>query len=151
MLAADRTPVIQAYVLGKGQEVSKILTDAGIPVLQHPNMFAISQVYRHCGVDLGDVHLYPGQPLPGHAVVVPPGFHRGPRLPGLKRAVTFAVTGWAMHARTQYRLGVDHAIPLSDHADYDELFEAVERVEPASDLLHARTGQICRPFVRGRS
>jgi hypothetical protein len=27
-------------------------------------------------------------------------------------------------------LGVDHAIPLSDHADYDELFEAVERVNP---------------------
>ena len=77
VLTADRTPVIQAYVLGKGQEVSKILTDAGIPVLQHPNTFAISQVYRQCGVDLGDVHLYPGQPLPGHAVVVPPGFHRG--------------------------------------------------------------------------
>ena len=35
-----------------------------------------------------------------------------------------------MHARTQYRLGVDHAIPLSDHADYDELFAAVEQVEP---------------------
>ena len=28
------------------------------------------------------------------------------------------------------RLGVDHAVPLSDHADYDELFEAVERVAP---------------------
>ena len=28
------------------------------------------------------------------------------------------------------RLGVDHAIPLSDHADYDELFEAVQRVGP---------------------
>ncbi len=35
-----------------------------------------------------------------------------------------------MHERTKYRLGVDRAIPLSDHADYDELFEAVERVEP---------------------
>jgi putative mRNA 3-end processing factor len=130
VLAADRTPVVQAYVLGKGQEVSKILTDNGIPVLQHPNTFAISQVYRKCGVDLGDVHLYPGAPLPGHAIVVPPGFHRGARLPGLKRTVTFAVSGWAMNPRTQYRLGVDHAIPLSDHADYDELFEAVERVEP---------------------
>ncbi len=35
-----------------------------------------------------------------------------------------------MDSRTKYRLGVDHAIPLSDHADYDELFEAVERVDP---------------------
>jgi hypothetical protein len=38
------------------------------------------------------------------------------------------VTGWAMHENTRGRLGVDHAVPLSDHADYDELFEAVERV-----------------------
>ena len=43
---------------------------------------------------------------------------------------TFAVTGWAMHERTRGRLGVDHAVPLSDHADYDELFEAIDRVSP---------------------
>jgi Cft2 family RNA processing exonuclease len=129
-LDSGDTPVVEAYVLGKGQEVTKILTNAGIPVLQHPQMYAISQVYRACGVDLGDVHPYSGQPLPGHAVVVPPRMHRGGRLPNLKRIVTFAVTGWAMHTRTRSRLGVDHAIPLSDHADYDELFEAVERVEP---------------------
>ena len=30
----------------------------------------------------------------------------------------------------EYRLGVDRAVPLSDHADYDELFEAVARVKP---------------------
>jgi Cft2 family RNA processing exonuclease len=129
-LDSGATPVVEAYILGKGQEVTKILTSAGIPVLQHPQMYAISQVYRACGVDLGDVHPYPGQPLPGHAVVVPPRMHRGGLLPNLKRIVTFAVTGWAMHTRTRGRLGVDHAIPLSDHADYDELFEAVERVEP---------------------
>ena len=124
------TPVVEAYVLGKGQEVTRILTAAGFPVLQHPKMYEISQVYRQCGVDLGDCHKYTGEPLPGHVVVVPPRMHRGSRLPGLKRTVTFAVTGWAMHDRTRGRLGVDHAVPLSDHADYDELFEAVERVEP---------------------
>src|SRR4029079_18002675 len=86
--------------------------------------------YRARGVDLGDCSLYPGHPLPGHVVVVPPRFHRAGRLPGLKQTVTFAVTGWATHERTRYRLGVDHAIPLSDHADYNELFEAVERVQP---------------------
>jgi len=30
----------------------------------------------------------------------------------------------------KYRLRVDHALPLSDHADYNELIEAVERVDP---------------------
>jgi Cft2 family RNA processing exonuclease len=130
--ALDRgaTPVIEAYVLGKGQEVTRILTAAGFPVLQHPQIYAISQVYRACGVDLGDCYPYGTKPLAGHTVVVPPRMHRGGRLPGLKATVTFAVTGWATHERTRGRLGVDHAISLSDHADYDELFEAVERVAP---------------------
>ena len=52
------------------------------------------------------------------------------RLERLGRQVRIAVTGWAVDPRTKYRLGVDHAVPLSDHADYDELFEAVARVEP---------------------
>ncbi len=130
VIADGATPVVEAYTLGKSQEVTRILTDAGLPVLQHPKIYEISLVYRACGVELGDCHKYTGDPLPGHVVVVPPRMHRAGRLPGLKKTVTFAVTGWATHERTRGRLGVDHAVPLSDHADYDELIEAVERVAP---------------------
>jgi Cft2 family RNA processing exonuclease len=129
-LAAGATPVIEAYVLGKSQEVTRLLTAAGFPVLQHPRIYEVSQVYRACGVDLGDCHRYGREPLPGHVVIVPPRSHRRGRLPGLRRTVTFAVTGWAVRPGARERLGVDHAIPLSDHADYDELFEAVQRVNP---------------------
>ena len=52
-LADDAVPVIQAYALGKGQEVTRLLTDAGIPVLQHRHVFAVSQVYEACGMSLG--------------------------------------------------------------------------------------------------
>ncbi|MBL8830299.1 MAG: hypothetical protein JNM18_25200 [Planctomycetaceae bacterium] len=125
---AGLTPVIHAYALGKAQEVTRILTLAGFPVLQHADTFAISQIYRECGVDLGDVTPYLGRPTPGHVVVTPPFQHRARRTTGLKQTVTIAVTGWAIDASTKYRQGVDHAVPISDHADYDELFEAVERV-----------------------
>lgn len=128
-LAGGATPVIEAYVLGKSQEVTRILTLAGIPVLQHPLIFEISRLYEACGVDLGNVQSYVDRALPGHAIVVPPRMQKAPRLPGLKRAVTFAVTGWA-HGASRYRLAVDHPIPLSDHADYDDLLEAIERVAP---------------------
>ena len=37
---------------------------------------------------------------------------------------------WAVDPRTKYRWGVDHAIPLSDHADFDQLIEAVRIVAP---------------------
>lgn len=129
-IAIGATPVIEAYVLGKSQEVTRILTLAGIPVLLHPLIYEVAQIYRDCGVDLGDAHLYVDTPLPGHVVVVPPRMQKTHRLRGLKRTVTFAVTGWAAHSGTRFRLGVDHAIPLSDHADYDDLLEAIERVSP---------------------
>jgi Cft2 family RNA processing exonuclease len=127
-LARGMTPVVQAYALGKAQEVTAILTSAGITVLQHRDVYAISLVYRECGVELGTFELYHGKPREGCAVIVPPQRHSRADMGRIRQPVTFAVTGWAMHSSR--RLGVDHAIPLSDHADYDELLAAVEQVAP---------------------
>ncbi len=128
VLARGMTPVVQAYSLGKAQEVTAVLAAAGIPVQQHPDVHAISLVYRDCGVELGAFELYRGKPREGCAVVLPPQRHARADVGRIRQPVTFAVTGWAMHSSR--RLGVDHAIPLSDHADYDELLSAVEQVAP---------------------
>jgi putative mRNA 3-end processing factor len=129
-LADGMTPVVHAYPLGKSQEITKLLTSSGVPVLQHRVVYEVSLIYEECGVDLGDFGLYEGQPLNGHAVVTLPRSARQFRLPGLGKTVSIAVTGWAKDQATKYRLGVDHALPLSDHADYDQLVETVRRVEP---------------------
>ncbi len=126
-LADGATPVIVAYILGKAQEVTRLLADQGIPVLQHRKIFQVSRVYEACGTSLGRYALFEGRAEPGWAVVVPPGT---PPLEELRREVRIAVTGWAMDEGAKHRLRVDHALPLSDHADYDELFEAVARVAP---------------------
>lgn len=126
-LADGAVPVILAYALGKGQEVTRLLTDAGIPVLQHRAIYRVSRVYEACGVKLGRYGLFQGRAVRGWALVVPPG---RPPMEGLRRQVRFAVTGWAVDPAAKHRFRVDHAIPLSDHADYDELFEAVARVGP---------------------
>jgi putative mRNA 3-end processing factor len=120
-------PVVQAYSLGKAQEVTRILTSADVPVLQHRKVFEISRVYEEFGVALGRHELYSGEVPPGWALVIPPGMgwvHQS------GRQVRFAVTGWAVDQSAKFRLRVDHAIPLTDHADYDELFEAIRRVAP---------------------
>ena len=130
-IARERTPVIHAYVLGKAQEVTKILTTAGIPVLQHPEIFEISRVYERCGVSLGDCRRYEGSPVAGSAVIAPPRRSRGFRLANLKQTVSFAVTGWAVDEAT-VRWGVDHALPLSDHADFDQLIFAAEQVQASA-------------------
>jgi len=124
----DRTPVLHLYPLGKSQEITKILTSHGIGVLQQRDIFAISEIYQSCGASLGDFALYDGKPIAGCAVITSPMASKKFRVAGLARTTTFAVTGWAIDDRTKYRLGVDHAIPLSDHADFDELIETAERV-----------------------
>jgi Cft2 family RNA processing exonuclease len=129
-LATGMTPVVHAYPLGKSQEVTRILTLHGVPVLQHPAVYAISCIYQKCGVDLGDFSLFAGKPLIGHAIVTLPRSAREFRLTGLGKTVSIAVTGWAADKSAKYRLGVDHALPLSDHADFDQLIEAVRRVAP---------------------
>ena len=130
-LARDSTPIVHAYTLGKAQEITKILTSHGYPVLQHPLVYAVSQRYVECGCDLGNFALYNRPPQGREVVVAPPRRQKAERLVGIARPVTIGVTGWAMEMRARFRLGVDYAIPLSDHADYEELIECIARVEPA--------------------
>lgn len=125
-LEAGAVPVILGYVLGKSQELTRLLTSQGIGVLQHRTIYQVSQVYETFGVGLGDYACLSGPLPPGYAVIVPFGTPAG----YFPRAVRFALTGWAVEAGAKYRLGVDHALPLSDHADYPELLEAIERVRP---------------------
>lgn len=126
-LADGAVPVVVAYALGKGQEVTRLLTAAGLPVVQHRSVFEVSQVYEACGVDLGRIAPFTGKVEPGWTLVAPPNAGTFERV---GRQVRIAATGWAVDQRSKYRLRVDHAVPLSDHADYDELFEAVARVAP---------------------
>jgi hypothetical protein len=146
ILASDRTPVVHAYALGKAQEVIKLLTDDGIPVVQHADVYRVSCVYQRLGISLGPMAAYPGHHVDGHAVVAPPGRKRLAQLTGLRRPVHIAVTGWALHQRTRLRWGVDYAVPLSDHASYDELFAAIEQVEPSE--IHCTHGPDVDRFVQ---
>ncbi|MEX2172717.1 MAG: MBL fold metallo-hydrolase RNA specificity domain-containing protein [Pirellulaceae bacterium] len=129
VLESGKTPVIEAYVLGKAQEVTKILTTHGHCVVQHRLVHEISQVYEQQGCLLGDIRLYDGPPV-GAVVVSPPRWQKGAGLPGLHGAVRIAVTGWATDPTWRIRRGYDYAVPLSDHADYDELIECVAHVQP---------------------
>ena len=146
-IASGKTPVIHAYPLGKSQEITRILTLHGVPVLQHPNIYQISRIYQACGADLGDFKEYRGDVPAGAAVVTLPRGMNGFRLAGMRAVVSITATGWAVDRSTRYRLGVDHALPLSDHADFDQLIEAVRRVAPQEVYCthgpHEFVGHLC--------
>ena len=64
-------------------------------------------------------------------VLLPPRHHRASFLPCPLHSFKLAATGWGLDPRTRHRLEVDTVVPLSDHADFPQLLELVERVRPS--------------------
>ena len=126
-LDAGETPVFLGYALGKGPEVAKILEDAGIPVMLHGAVHRMVEIYRSFGIAYPSAVPYERGKVDGYALIVPPSAHSHPMLAALKRKRVVAVTGWALLDASYDRYGADVLIPLSDHADYDELLDLVTR------------------------
>lgn len=131
ILGRGKTPVLLAYSLGKAQETCAMLKDEGLEIVLHPSVAQIADVYAKHGVDLGRYEVWTPQQslagrtttrLEGKVLIIPPHMRRDIRR--IRNRETVALTGWALRWKQP---GVDHALPLSDHADFEELLELVER------------------------
>jgi Cft2 family RNA processing exonuclease len=144
-LRDGRQPIVMGYSLGKAQEIARILTDADIPITMHGAVHAISQIYEELGVKLGDFRRYAYADFHGEtpldlrergALIAPPYTARSPFVTRFNNPCRIIMTGWALTSGAIYRYGVDHALPLSDHADFGELLELIERVRPRKVFTH---------------
>ncbi len=129
-LERDEIPVFLGYSLGKGQEIMSILAEAGIPMLIHQSMLQITDVYRRHGYDFGDVErLSAIRYRQKRAWVIPP--HMRPHVADpLPNARICYVSGWALIESRRESIGATLMAPLSDHADYYDLFDIVSAVTP---------------------
>jgi putative mRNA 3-end processing factor len=145
-LASGVQPIVMGYALGKAQEITRILTDAGFPVTEHGAVNNLSDVYEHHGVALGARRRYAAVDFKGPralpleergVLVAPPNVARSGFVEHFEKKLTIMCSGWSLLSGAKFRYGVDHVLPLSDHADFDELMEIVERVGPKKVLtLH---------------
>ncbi len=144
-MAQGRQPIVMGYSLGKSQEVTRILRDAGLPVTVHGAVWSMHQIYERFGVRLGSVRRYAATDFHGEraldleergVLVAPPSVARSAFVTRFANPLRIVMTGWALMKNAQYRYGVDLALPLSDHADFDELLELVERVHPKKIYTH---------------
>jgi Cft2 family RNA processing exonuclease len=140
-----RQPIVMGYSLGKSQEIARILTDAGLNVTMHGAVHTMSQLYEQLGVPLGryrryafvDFHSDAAIDLRERGVLIaPPHVARTSFVTRFKNPCRIMMTGWALLKNAIYRYGVDHALPLSDHADFDELLELIDRVRPKKVFTH---------------
>jgi Cft2 family RNA processing exonuclease len=127
------TPVLLAYSLGKAQEVARLVSRRGHDVWLTPGAHAMLDVYRELGVAYERCHRFDpddASTAPGRGVLIlPPGSRRREALAHVPRRLTAYLSGWAI-GPPGWRPRHDVAFPLSDHADFDELIEMVQRVRP---------------------
>ena len=124
-------PVLYAYILGKGQEVTKILGDRGYKVCLSPQIYRMVKVYEALGVHFKNFEPMEGDNFYGKVLILPPFLARSKMVQRIKRKRTAFLSGWALDPTHRHRLGVDEAIPLSDHADFEELLTYVRAVKPS--------------------
>ncbi|MGJ8653996.1 MAG: MBL fold metallo-hydrolase RNA specificity domain-containing protein [Opitutaceae bacterium] len=126
-LSVNQTPVLLAYSLGKAQEVLKIVEERSQQLMVHRTIGELNQVYEYFGVLMPKTRPLDFLNMGGCVVVMPPTVLK--KLPR-KECQVAMVSGWGMQESAKYRYGVDEVIPLSDHADYPELLNFVEKVAP---------------------
>ncbi len=122
-LSDDRVPVVLAYALGKGQEALELLLRRGYRVTLHGSVWNVSQIYRELGVKFsGTYEKYHREHLRGRVLIAPPNCRKQAMVTNIERRYVIMLTGWALHKSAPYMYkNVDLILPLSDHADYDEL------------------------------
>ena len=128
------TPVLLAYALGKGQEAMKLLGDRGYSCAVAEPIFRIARIYEEYGVRFGRYELLDptlgAEGVRGHVVILPPHLRRSQILEDIGPCRTAMLTGWAMDRNCRFRYRVDEAIPLSDHADFQELLALARQAAP---------------------
>lgn len=130
-------PIVLAYALGKSQEAALALTAAGIPTVLHGAAWKLLPEYEAAGFSFPLSRPYESGPAKaGEALVVPPNCARTPVARNVKRRRILYLSGWAMREAARADFDADVLLPISDHADFDELLAHVERVRPGRVLAH---------------
>lgn len=136
-LKSGATPVLMAYSLGKAQEAAMLLGARGFDAWLPAEAYAMVEVYRAFGIELPRCRRYeaPAEgeawsraaPIEDGVLIVPPGSAGRAIARRFRPRRTAILSGWALDPWRSY---ADAAFAISDHADFDELIELVDRVRP---------------------
>ena len=148
-LQADGIPVLMGYSLGKAQELLAALQGLDVPIMMNSSAMKLMSVFTDELPHLPAFKEFQPEEAAGHVLILPPMGNKSPSLATLKNCRTAMFSGWAMQPSAKYRYRVHEIFPLSDHADYPELLETVERVQPRRVLtVHGYTREFAANLRR---
>ena len=125
-LDANVTPVLLCHALGKTEEVMLLLARYGFRFALEKRCVPCAQQYAAAGRSLPEWIELDGGPIDDRVVIAPPAGKDEIRR-CLGRYRTALISGWAKDAEFSRLFGADATFDLSDHCDFDELMEVVER------------------------
>ena len=103
---------------------------------------------RRAGCKVASGVEFDGLVPDNHALILPPNSAKK-ILPLIQHYKTAILSGWGLDARAIYKFGTDISIPLSDHADFNELKEAVNLVRPKKVItVHGFTREFASELRR---
>lgn len=134
-----KMPIFKVYSTGKAQEIIKIMnTFTNIPVVTHSTISEINKAYVKNGINLTYID---GESDDGgelidkqQCIYITPTYPIHESLSFEKQSLAIA-TGWALRFKNSK---VNAAFPLSNHADFNQLFNYVKKVMP--DVLYTIHG-----------
>jgi putative mRNA 3-end processing factor len=126
--------ILMGYPLGKAQLLIQLFQHWA-PLYIHDSVEKINHVYRHFGIRLKEGTVISNvkqnfllEKSAPWLMILPLGAARSGYVKTIKeryRAVTIGFSGWAMDKAYRFMMGLDYALPLSDHCDYRELVRLV--------------------------
>ncbi|MGB3473064.1 MAG: ligase-associated DNA damage response exonuclease [Erythrobacter sp.] len=147
----DQCVLVGAYALGKAQRVIAELRAAGHtqPIYLHGAMERMCRLYEEHGVELGELRLvadHTKDDMRGHIVIAPPSTLGGDRWSRrLPDPITAMASGWMRVRQRARQRGVELPLIISDHADWDELTQTIEQVDPSEVwVTHGREEALLR-------
>ena len=147
-LFTDRCHVVGAYALGKAQRIISLLRESGYhqPIFIHGALKKLCDLYVEHGVELGEIITVPDLrkktgklDLDGQIVIAPPSAIADRWVRKFGDPIIVMASGWMRIKQRARQRNVDLPLVISDHADWDELFQTFHEVAaPEIWVTHGR-------------
>jgi Cft2 family RNA processing exonuclease len=130
-LSSGATPVLLVEVLGKAEDIAKVLGDRGYKLSVHRSIYRVIKIYEEFGIGFSNYERFRPRELKGRVLLVPIYLRGSDIVEKIERKRIGAVMGWAVdRVFVKSVFGADEAFPLSSHAGYEELIQIVEISRP---------------------
>ncbi len=130
-LSRGERPVVQAWRLGKAQEVLHLLLSRGFDVMLEEGVYGVARLYQEGGIQFpGRLRPFEGRWNEGQVLLCPPGKWARGALEGVAGLRFMGLTGWANDHSRGWGWQTDCSLPYSDHADFNSLVDYVVQVQP---------------------